>query len=67
MLCTWSLFRRQLDPSKADTAIELPDCLTCLAFHPVDPSLLAGGAYNGDVMLWRIGMAGRRYSLAHVP
>ena len=30
-----------LDPGKADVAIELPDCLTCLAFHPEDPALLA--------------------------
>ena len=58
MLCTWSVFRRNLDPSKADVAIELPDCLTCLAFHPEDPALLAGGAFNGDVLLWRIGEKG---------
>ena len=58
MLCTWSLFRRNLDPAKADVAIELPDCLTCLAFHPEDPALLAGGAFNGDVLLWRIGEKG---------
>ena len=31
MLCTWSVFRRQLDPAKADLALELQDCLTCLA------------------------------------
>merc|ERR1719446_56625 len=54
MLCTWSIFRRQLDPQKADMALELSDCLTCLAFHPEDPSLLAGGSYNGDVLLWRL-------------
>ncbi len=58
MLCTWSVFRRSLDPSKADAAIELPDCLTCLAFHPTDPALLAGGSYNGDVLLWRLGTPG---------
>ena len=58
MLCCWSVFRRSLDPAKADVAIELPGCLTCLAFHPEDPSLLAGGAYNGDVFLWRIGEKG---------
>ena len=55
MVCVWSVFKRQLDPAKADHAIELETCLTSLAFHPADPSLLAGGAYNGDVLLWRIG------------
>jgi len=58
MLCTWSIFRRQLDPQKADLVLELSDCLTCLAFHPEDPSLLAGGSYNGDVLLWRLSEAG---------
>ena len=58
MLCTWSVFRRALDPERADAAIELPDCLTCLAFHPADPALLAGGAFNGDVMVWRLGTSG---------
>ena len=54
MLCTWSVFRRQLDPAKADLALELQECLTCLAFHPEDPSLLAGGAFNGDVLVWNL-------------
>ena len=57
MLCTWSVFRRQLDPAKADLALELPECLTCLDFHPEDPSLLAGGAFNGDVLVWNLAAA----------
>ena len=28
--------------------------VTALAFHPSDPSLLAGGSFNGDVLLWRL-------------
>jgi len=58
MLCTWSVMRRQLDPAKADTALQLSCCLVSLAFHPTDPALLAGGAYNGDVMLFRLGAEG---------
>eukprot|EP00397_Hematodinium_sp_SG-2012_P037886 GEMP01041141.1.p1 GENE.GEMP01041141.1~~GEMP01041141.1.p1 ORF type:complete len:534 (+),score=85.36 GEMP01041141.1:169-1770(+) len=26
----------------------------CLAFHPIKPSLLAGGSYNGEVTLWDV-------------
>jgi hypothetical protein len=57
MLCTWSVMRRQLDPAKADNTMQLPCCLVSLAFHPSDPSLLAGGAFNGDVLLFRLGEA----------
>jgi hypothetical protein len=56
LLCTWAVLRRTLDPAKADVALPLPDCLTCLAFHPENPSLLAGGAFNGDVMLWDLSL-----------
>ena len=55
MLCTWSVMRRQLDPARADNTLQLSCCLVSLAFHPTDPSLLAGGAFNGDVMLFRLG------------
>ena len=58
VLCTWAVLRRTLDPSKADIALMLPDSLTCLAFHPENPSLLAGGAFNGDVMLWDLSASG---------
>uniref|UniRef100_A0A7S4B0D9 Uncharacterized protein n=1 Tax=Chrysotila carterae TaxID=13221 RepID=A0A7S4B0D9_CHRCT len=52
VLCTWSVFRRSMDPSKADLALALSSSLTSLAFHPTDPSVLAGGACNGDVLLF---------------
>jgi len=55
MLCTWSIMRRKLDPAKADVALQLQDCLTSLAFHPQEPALLAGGSFNGDVLVWDLG------------
>lgn len=58
VLCTWSVMRRQLDPSRADHTLQLPCCLVSLAFHRVEPDLLAGGGFNGDVMLFRLGAAG---------
>jgi WD repeat-containing protein 34 len=26
----------------------------CLSFHPVKPSLLVGGTFNGEIYLWNI-------------
>ena len=43
-----------MEPGKADVALQLQDCLTSLAFHPTDPSLLAGGSFNGDVLLFNL-------------
>ena len=46
-LCTWNLERRNIDTNKADTVIEMPCCLTCIAFHPKKPSWIVGGTFNG--------------------
>lgn len=51
-LCTWNLDRRNVKEEKPDTTIELPSCLMCLAFHPKNPAIIAGGTFNGEVMLW---------------
>lgn len=55
VLAAWAVTRRTMDPSKADVLIELGDCIACLAFHPEEPTLLAGGSYNGDLHVWDIG------------
>jgi WD40 repeat protein len=33
---------------------ETASCVTSLAFHPVIPSILAGGTFNGEIIIWRI-------------
>jgi len=54
VLCIWSIFRRDLDSKKPTTTIEVSNCLTQVAFHPVDPVILAGGTMNGEIYLWNI-------------
>uniref|UniRef100_A0A8W8IMP9 WD repeat-containing protein 34 n=2 Tax=Magallana gigas TaxID=29159 RepID=A0A8W8IMP9_MAGGI len=51
-LCTWNLERRNLDENKPDTVLEVSSCLMCTAFHPSNPALIAGGTYNGVVIVW---------------
>ncbi|KAG8034017.1 hypothetical protein G9C98_008498 [Cotesia typhae] len=33
---------------------ETNSCVTCLSFHPIEPSIIAAGLFNGDVLLWNI-------------
>uniref|UniRef100_A0A8D0H4V6 Dynein 2 intermediate chain 2 n=1 Tax=Sphenodon punctatus TaxID=8508 RepID=A0A8D0H4V6_SPHPU len=51
-VCTWNLDRRGLDPKHPDLVVEIPSSVMCLAFHPLQPSLIAGGLYSGEVLLW---------------
>ena len=34
----------------------LQSCLMCVAFHPSQPALIAGGTFSGEVWLWNIGI-----------
>jgi len=58
MLCTWNLNRRELDPNKADMSIETDSCLMCCAFHPRHPALIAGGTFNGQLVVWDLSKEG---------
>ncbi|KAG8141799.1 putative WD repeat-containing protein [Naja naja] len=48
-LCTWNLDRRALNPHRPDLVVEVPSAVLCVAFHPQQPSLIAG---NGEVLIW---------------
>ncbi|XP_029469028.1 WD repeat-containing protein 34 isoform X2 [Rhinatrema bivittatum] len=51
-VCTWNLDRRGLNPQCPDVVLDVPSSVMCLAFHPSQPSLLAGGLYSGEVLMW---------------
>ncbi|XP_063792522.1 cytoplasmic dynein 2 intermediate chain 2 isoform X1 [Pseudophryne corroboree] len=51
-VCTWNLDRRFFNPDHPDTVVDVPSSVMCLAFHPSQPSLIAGGLFNGEVLVW---------------
>ncbi|NXC44784.1 WDR34 protein, partial [Penelope pileata] len=51
-VCTWNLDRRGLDPQRPDLVVDAPSSAMCLAFHPSQPSLIAGGLFSGEVVVW---------------
>jgi WD40 repeat protein len=34
--------------------IEVTNCVTEVAYHPSDPTVLAGGTMNGEIYLWNV-------------
>ncbi|XP_077140493.1 cytoplasmic dynein 2 intermediate chain 2 isoform X2 [Ranitomeya variabilis] len=51
-VCTWNLDRQGFNPSHPDVVLDVPSSVMCLAFHPSRPSLIAGGLFNGEVLVW---------------
>mgnify|MGYP001049787315 CR=1 FL=1 len=57
-IAIWSIFRREFEAKKPTLTIEVPNCLTCIEFHPQDPLILAGGTINGEIFIWNVGAEG---------
>uniref|UniRef100_A0A8C6RNE8 Cytoplasmic dynein 2 intermediate chain 2 n=3 Tax=Nannospalax galili TaxID=1026970 RepID=A0A8C6RNE8_NANGA len=53
-VCTWNLDRRGLNPRQPSVVVEVPSAVMCLAFHPAQPSHIAGGLYSGEVLVWDV-------------
>ncbi|XP_065709608.1 cytoplasmic dynein 2 intermediate chain 2 [Patagioenas fasciata] len=51
-VCTWNLDRRGLNPQHPDLVVDVPSSVMCVAFHPSRPSLIAGGLFSGELVVW---------------
>ncbi|OPJ67820.1 WD repeat-containing protein 34 [Patagioenas fasciata monilis] len=51
-VCTWNLDRRGLNPQHPDLVVDVPSSVMCVAFHPSQPSLIAGGLFSGELVVW---------------
>ncbi|KAM9450264.1 cytoplasmic dynein 2 intermediate chain 2 [Clarias gariepinus] len=51
-VCTWNLDRRRVNPKMPDLVMETTTPVMSVSFHPLRPSLIAGGLYSGEVMVW---------------
>uniref|UniRef100_A0A671P4L6 WD repeat domain 34 n=1 Tax=Sinocyclocheilus anshuiensis TaxID=1608454 RepID=A0A671P4L6_9TELE len=51
-VCMWNLDRQKLNPKRPDVIIGVVTPVMCLCFHPLKPSVVAGGLYSGEVLVW---------------
>ncbi|NXP03031.1 WDR34 protein, partial [Thinocorus orbignyianus] len=51
-ICTWNLDRRGLNPQRPDLVVDVPSSVMCVAFHPSQPALIAGGLFSGELVVW---------------
>ncbi|XP_077992291.1 cytoplasmic dynein 2 intermediate chain 2-like [Glandiceps talaboti] len=51
VLCTWNI-DRTININKPVSTIDTSSCLMCIAFHPKKPAIIAGGNFNGEIVVW---------------
>ncbi|KAM4720205.1 cytoplasmic dynein 2 intermediate chain 2 [Anableps anableps] len=51
-VCLWNLDRRSLRPKQPDLVLDVPAAVTSVCCHPERPALIAGGLFNGEVVVW---------------
>lgn len=59
MVCVWTPMQRDAQTTHAGFAAETSACCMSIAFHPEVPSLLVGGLFNGEIVLWRTSSDGQ--------
>lgn len=51
-MCSWNLSSRSLDTFNPDVVLDHSSSLTKVCCHPIRPSLVAAGSFNGEVIIW---------------
>lgn len=51
-LCCWNIFGKTFTTDSPDFVLDHTCCLTSAAYHPIIPSLVVAGSFNGEVVVW---------------
>jgi WD40 repeat protein len=53
-VCVWSIFDKSFQATEPHHVFDHSSCIMCVSFHPVSPSIVAGGSFNGEVVVWNL-------------
>ena len=56
--CLYHVFQRDFQPTTPQTVLETSSYLMSVCCHPEIPSLIAGGTFNGEVVVWDTSLEG---------
>ena len=51
-VCVWNVFSTTFKADNPEVTLDHASCLMCVAFHPLIPSIVAAGSFNGEVLFW---------------
>jgi hypothetical protein len=51
-VCVWGIFEKGFKPDEPQFVFDHMSCIMCVRFHPVIPSIVVGGSFNGEVIVW---------------
>ena len=51
-VCLWNIFGRTFDSMNPDIILDHSSGIICVKCHPVQPAIVAGGAFSGEIILW---------------
>ena len=54
IISIWGIFRREFKADSPIANIDVSNAVSSLSFHPTEPSLLACGTFNGEIMFYDI-------------
>lgn len=51
-VCIWNIFSRGFDETNPDFVLDHSCCIMSVKCHPTNPALVAGGSFNGEIIVW---------------
>ncbi|TPX32217.1 hypothetical protein SmJEL517_g04624 [Synchytrium microbalum] len=51
-ISTWTLSSRRVVTDKPTFSAQVSTCVMCIAYHPEQPTIIAGGTFHGQVIIW---------------
>jgi WD40 repeat protein len=65
-ICTWNVFGKQFDAANPDFVLDHNSCIMCVKCHPSLPAVIAGGSFNGEIIVWDLSLPEQLYAISPI-